>query len=500
MKKDLTFKIVVSNLSILFFVFGIFFTINNFLNHKLDVVLFEKKQIIELNGKINVVASSLYQSSSLHDDSYLVTAAMSSSQVMNTLKHLHLRGFDVSHIKENYIDFFKYTVITTSMLLEDRLDDATAASKVSLQKHQLLQTKIDELIKLLNEKQENIILEIRYMIFISSGVLLFLILGNIIYLKKAYSLSNKKQQEINKTFIQRAAMIDAIGDGVYGIDKDGLCTFINQSALDMLGFGKEEVLGTHQHHLFHHHKPDNSIYKEDECPIYKTSKDKQKRVCNDHFITKDGHFFPVSLAIAPSGDEDVVVVFKDISKEVEVLNCLSQKNKELDRLAITDALSGIYNRRYFDENFEKEFSKASRANVDFCVGICDIDYFKNYNDTYGHQKGDDVIKAVADVLKQTFNRQIDIVARYGGEEFVFILSATSKDDTLKLVQKAKDKIELLDIEHKESKISSHITLSFGVICGIPKQTDSSFEWLQMADKALYESKQSGRNYITIKEF
>ena len=499
MKKDLIFKIVVSNLSILLFVFSIFFIIENFLNDKLKVVVFEKKQITLLNSEINRVALNLYQSSSLHDDNYLFQSAQSSKKTINILNYLQKKGFKVGIIKKNYMDFFKYTVITTSMLLEQRLNDARDSSKVSLEKYKILRTKIDGLIELLNKKQNDIVSKIRYMIFISSAVLFLLIIGNIIYLIKTYKLYHAKQNEINETITQRAAMIDAIGDGVYGIDKNGLCTFINQSALDMLGFSKNESLGTNQHYLFHHNKPDNSEYHQKDCPIYKTSKDRQKRVCNEYFITKQGVFFPVALTIAPSGDEDVVVVFKDITKEIEVLDRLNQENRELDKRAVTDGLTGLYNRRYFSENFEKEFNRAVRTSLEFSVGMCDIDYFKAYNDTYGHQKGDEVIQAVSNVLKHTFNRDIDILARYGGEEFVFVLSAVSKEDSVKLTQKAKDEIECLNLEHINSNISKCITISFGLVCVRVDETHSAKSLLEMADKALYESKNSGRNKITVKE-
>ncbi len=495
MKKKLIFKIAISNLLILLLVLATFSMVNNFLNNKLKAISFQKEQLTLLNSEINRVSSALYQSSSLHDNIYLVKAAISSTKVINILKN----SFKIDEIREDYIDFFKYTVLTTSMLLEERVEDAQKSSKISLKKQEVLQSKMLELIKALDKKQSDLILEIKHMVFVSSIFLLFFVIGNIAYLIKTYKLFNMKEEEINRTILQRAAMIDAIGDGVYGVNKNGLCTFINKSALDMLGFKESELLNVNQHYLFHHHKPNSEEYPESECPIYLTNRDRQKRVCNEYFITKKGRFFPVSLTIAPSGEEDVVVVFKDITKDVEILDKLSQKNRELDKLAVTDGLTGLYNRRYFDENFEKEFSRAARAHLDFSVGICDIDYFKEYNDTYGHQKGDCVICAIADVLKNTFNREIDIVARYGGEEFVFVISTISEENTLKLTQKAKDNIESLNIEHINSKVANCITVSFGLVCVSADKKHSAKELLKAADKALYESKNMGRNRITLKK-
>jgi diguanylate cyclase (GGDEF)-like protein/PAS domain S-box-containing protein len=308
-----------------------------------------------------------------------------------------------------------------------------------------------------------------------------------------------KQVKINETLVRNALMLEAIGEGVYGVDKNGVCFFINQSALEMLEFNKEEILYKQQHDIFHYSKFDKSRYLEGECPIYSTLKDGKKRVSQECFITKSGKLFPVSLNVAPFNDNGVVVVFKDITKEVEILDKLNKRNRELDKRAITDGLTGLYNRRYFDENYEKEFSRAVRGHLDFAIGICDIDYFKAYNDTYGHQRGDEVIRAVADILKQTFSRQIDIVARYGGEEFVFVLSLISKNDTLRLTQKAKENIECLRLVHERSEVSKYVTVSFGLVCVSVGGIYSSEKLLKMADNALYESKNMGRNRITLKE-
>ncbi|MCK9337599.1 MAG: diguanylate cyclase [Arcobacteraceae bacterium] len=187
----------------------------------------------------------------------------------------------------------------------------------------------------------------------------------------------------------------------------------------------------------------------------------------------------------------------DITQRVEILNELKIRNKQLDELSITDELSDLYNRRYFNEMLPKEFDRALRSKSDFALAMCDIDYFKPYNDTYGHQKGDEVIQEVAKVLKNSFNRQIDVVARYGGEEFVIILPATPKDDAIKLLDNVRKEIENLKIEHINSKVSKYITVSFGMVCGKIKSSHMSNKLFNKSDEALYASKKNGRNQLTV---
>jgi len=166
-------------------------------------------------------------------------------------------------------------------------------------------------------------------------------------------------------------------------------------------------------------------------------------------------------------------------------------------LATTDGLSGLYNRRYFDEALAKEVERSKRSGMILSLIMCDIDYFKRYNDTYGHQKGDEVIKSIADILGSTFNRQIDVVARYGGEEFVIILPATPPEEAQKLAELARIGIVKLGIEHTDSKTAPCVTMSFGIASCIPDREANGSELLKQSDEALYQSKERGRNATTL---
>lgn len=327
--------------------------------------------------------------------------------------------------------------------------------------------------------------------------ILVLLIILVLYLFKKIKFYSRNCKDAKYKRLQNSSMLDAINYGVYTVDKNGYCSFVNESALEILNISKFDILYKNIQALFCGDILKSSTHNRESCPVFKTLKDKKRRVVEEHFITNKGDSIHLSLSISPFEEDSVIVVFKDVTAEVSIFHELSQKNIELDKLAITDGLSGLYNRRYFDENLRREYEAAQRAGISFTVGICDIDNFKLYNDNYGHLKGDEVIRLTSDMLKRTFNRQADVVARYGGEEFVFIINGISRDNTLKLIQKAKKDIEELKIEHSFSGISKYITISFGVVSIDKYRNDiSSQDLLNMADLALYNSKKNGKNMIT----
>jgi diguanylate cyclase (GGDEF)-like protein/PAS domain S-box-containing protein len=328
-------------------------------------------------------------------------------------------------------------------------------------------------------------------------IVLFLLIVLVLYLLKRTKFYRNCCKNRTHYQLQNNLMLDAIGYGICAVDNNGHCLSINETALKMLDVLKHEVLDENIEDIFCNGVFKSNVHTKKRCPIFKTIKDKKKRIVKEHITKKNGTSIHLSLNVSPFEDSGAVVVFRDITTEILVLQELNQRNIELDKLATTDGLSGLYNRRYFDDNLQIEYDRASRGGTSFTLGICDIDNFKLYNDNYGHVKGDEVIRAVTKVLKHTFNRQTDIVARYGGEEFVFILVATPKESAFKLTQKAKKDIEELSIEHSFNGISKFITISFGVVHkDIQKREISVSELLNIADSALYKSKENGKNMIT----
>ncbi|MBL1260274.1 MAG: diguanylate cyclase [Thiotrichaceae bacterium] len=177
----------------------------------------------------------------------------------------------------------------------------------------------------------------------------------------------------------------------------------------------------------------------------------------------------------------------ELQKELEI------KNVELQRLSAIDGLTGIPNRRSFDEYIAKEWRRAVREGTCLALLLIDIDFFKKYNDGYGHQGGDDCLQKVAQVLADTMRRSSDMVARYGGEEFTVVLPNTDLDGAMVIAEELRLAVEKLALKHAFSDVTDIVSISLGA-AGIPPQCgDDCASLIALADAALYKAKEEGRN-------
>nr|WP_320191362.1 diguanylate cyclase [uncultured Desulfobacter sp.] len=183
----------------------------------------------------------------------------------------------------------------------------------------------------------------------------------------------------------------------------------------------------------------------------------------------------------------------DISAAVRTEKALEAANEKLKFASIMDGLTQIPNRRFFDETLSKEWNRHIRENKELAVILCDIDYFKPYNDTYGHQTGDKCLKEVARTIHGSTLRAGDLAARYGGEEFVLILPNTNLDGAKEVAERVRKAVAALKIPHEGSSVAPHVTLSLGIAAVIPNQNASADNLVELADQALYEAKEGGRN-------
>ena len=193
--------------------------------------------------------------------------------------------------------------------------------------------------------------------------------------------------------------------------------------------------------------------------------------------------------------------FQELQRRYQEAHELSLKlekaNQKLKLLATVDGLTQIANRRMFDERLKEEWYRARREKLPLTLIICDIDYFKQYNDYYGHQVGDRCLKDIATILSQSCNRAADFVARYGGEEFALILAGSSLEKGEQLGEKIRHNIMEAKIPHRENPNGTIITLSLGVASLIPDETKRETDLVAQADRALYEAKNQGRNRVVI---
>jgi diguanylate cyclase (GGDEF)-like protein/PAS domain S-box-containing protein len=221
-------------------------------------------------------------------------------------------------------------------------------------------------------------------------------------------------------------------------------------------------------------------------------------------IHKDGNLVWILARGTVEFDSDgkpvrMIGTHQDISSRKEMEFELQNAKRTAENLAITDGLTGLYNRRYFNETIEKELNRSKRDEKHIAFMMLDIDYFKNYNDYYGHLKGDDTLIAVAEVFKEFSERAEDTAFRVGGEEFGIIFFPKTLLEAEEYANKIVEKVASLHIEHIKNKVAPYVTISAGVMFKRYDVDMSPDELYQKADAALYEAKQNGRNQYKVKD-
>jgi diguanylate cyclase (GGDEF)-like protein len=184
---------------------------------------------------------------------------------------------------------------------------------------------------------------------------------------------------------------------------------------------------------------------------------------------------------------------RHVINQVRLYEELEKANQELRRLATSDGLTQVANRRHFDEYLQQEWQRMQREKAPLSLILCDIDFFKAFNDTYGHQAGDDCLRQVAAALQQAAKRSMDLAARYGGEEFAIILPNTDMEGAEQVAQEIHDLIQDLAIAHRKSRVGEIITVSMGVATTVPVPFIAPQMLIEAADRALYQAKDEGRN-------
>jgi two-component system, chemotaxis family, response regulator WspR len=178
---------------------------------------------------------------------------------------------------------------------------------------------------------------------------------------------------------------------------------------------------------------------------------------------------------------------------------LVKMNAELQRLSNVDGLTGLSNRRYFNEYADAQWKLALRERKSLAILMIDVDDFKRYNDTYGHLAGDDVLKIVATAVRGSFFRPTDLAARFGGEEFVILLPSTPFDMLQELGERVRQNVDAANILHKASTVGGHVTISVGGSAVVPRSDSSIAMLIESADQGLYAAKKAGKNCVIMRE-
>lgn len=274
---------------------------------------------------------------------------------------------------------------------------------------------------------------------------------------------------------------------------DGIITDVSEAFCKISGFSKDKLIG--QSHVIMRHKDTPIEVYENLWKTIKQGKIWHSEVKNR---TKDGNYYWADSTIYPDYDTN-----GKITGYYAIRHDITDK-KFIENLSITDPLTKLYNRRYFDDIFDKEFNRAKRDKSIFCLLSMDVDYFKLYNDTYGHLEGDIVLQSISKVLQRSLKRTSDFVFRMGGEEFSTIFTTSEKENIYEFAENIRKSIENLQIKHKNNITSPFVTSSIGVTFidfSKNSQIDVSQSVLyKYSDDLLYKAKIEGRNQVCIEEW
>ncbi len=291
------------------------------------------------------------------------------------------------------------------------------------------------------------------------------------------------------------AITRTANDGIVMLDCNGKIQLWNPSAERLFQYSETEMIGKNLHNIL---VPDEfrKLYEKGFDGFRDTGKGKAVgRIFDSWARRKDGSRFPIEVSTAAlklKGKWHAAGIIRDVSERKKI-------EEELKRLSYSDGLTGIANRRYFEEFYSREWRRALRDRRPLALIMCDIDFFKAYNDTNGHLFGDDCLKQVAAALNSVLKRPADMVARYGGEEFVAVLPNTSGSNALAIAETQRRRIEKLGIAHTSSAVSDHLTVSMGVAAILPEARYSPSFLLAACDQALYQAKRNGRNRVMVAE-
>ena len=314
------------------------------------------------------------------------------------------------------------------------------------------------------------------------------LIAGMVFLLIIFIISLKNRQ-INNINSQMKKYIKIVDENVLtsSTDLDGNITYASEAFCEISGYTKDELIGQN-HRIIRHPDMKEFTYKElwETITSGKTWKGEIKNK------KKNGDYYWVKASISPMFDnKGEIISYTAIREDIT-------DKKIIEEISITDGLTNIYNRRYFDEIFPKIINEAKRKNELVAFVFMDIDHFKQYNDNYGHQKGDEVLINFAACLKQSLHRSSDYTFRLGGEEFAVVYQMETKEKAVEFANNLRKNIENLKIEHKYSSVSSYITASMGLICKNANEIVID-EIYKQADDLLYQAKRSGRNQVKVNE-
>lgn len=304
--------------------------------------------------------------------------------------------------------------------------------------------------------------------------------------------------EFNAAFYE--GLLDSLHDGVYFVDLKRRITFWNRAAERISGYSKQEMLGQYCY--------DNILNHVDEkghhlclsgCPLQRTMEDSVVRETTVYLHHKQGHRVKINVHASPIRADGKVIGCCEVFTEVYEMKTEMGKGdmshasiEALTMMALHDELTELPNRRYIDSFLESRFNEFVKLNLSFGVVFMDIDNFRDFNNRYGHEMGDRVLKTVANTLRNAVQKS-DLIGRWGGEEFIAILTAVSETDLYLAAEKIRILVERSVIKTEVGNLN--VTLSSGVT--LIREEDSLSSLMSRVDELMYRSKRNGKNSVSL---
>jgi len=287
-------------------------------------------------------------------------------------------------------------------------------------------------------------------------------------------------------------IFSAYTDPMWVIREDGVVVRANNAMYTMLENENKEIIGQKCTDLFKH-----SLCNKETCPLTNL---KQQKSTEQDIIFQDGdsdkhYLLTTAPLVTIDGTPGIVAQFKNITRRKKTERALAEANVSLEKMARIDGLTQIANRRSFDETLTQEWQRLIRTKQPISLLLGDIDYFKKYNDHYGHQAGDECLKQIGKALADSILRPADLAARYGGEEFALLLPEIEIHGALMVGQRVIERITDLEIPHAGSENNDMVSISMGAATLIPSTDTNPSALIELADEALYQAKEQGRNRI-----
>jgi len=290
-------------------------------------------------------------------------------------------------------------------------------------------------------------------------------------------------------------ILNSLQDGIYYLDRNRIITYWNRGAEQITGYSADQVIGKScRGNLLNHVNDHGLVLCNDHCPMAATMQDGEPRKAFVYLHHADGHRVPVQIRSTPIRDEDGNIV-----GAVETFNKGTSPEKterrirKLQQTALLDPLTTIGNRRHLENRLKVSMLDFCENQIPFGLLFCDIDHFKDLNDTFGHNWGDKVLRMIAQTLRANI-RETDTMGRWGGEEFLIILQNIDTESLLTIGRKL---LNLVRQSHLTLPDKRNLSTTISIGGTLVRETDTRDSVIERADKLMYQSKAEGRNRITI---